>query len=326
LVNAAAVAMPATVSERALAAVPGVKYVEPDVIVQALAKKTPTPPPQPVEVVQWGVERVNADLVWPENTGDVIKVAVLDSGVDLSHPDLLENLKGGFSAVGYTRSYKDDNGHGTHVAGIIAALDNEIGVVGVANGVDLYAVKVLDRRGSGYLSDIIEGLEWAITNDMDVVNMSLGTSTYVGVFDDAVQKVVNAGIIVVAAAGNDGPAENSVDYPGAFNGVIAVAATSSNDEVAAWSSRGPQVDLAAPGVGIYSTYKGSAYATMSGTSMASPHVAGVVALLLGTADPDGNGWDPGEVEARLKNSALGLGMATDYGSGLVQADGALAPQ
>lgn len=323
LVNGAVVALPSTVSGRALAAIPGVKYAEPDIVVQALARKTPVVPSQPAEDVQWGVERVRADLVWPGNSGDAIKVAIVDSGVDPSHPDLIGNLAGGFSAVAYTRSYKDDNGHGTHVAGIIAASDNEIGVVGVAHGADLYAVKVLDRKGNGYLSDIIEGLDWAIANEMDVVNMSLGTSTYVQAFEDAVQKVIDAGIVVVAAAGNDGPVEGSVDYPGAFDGVIAVAATDASDQVAAWSSRGPQVDIAAPGVSIYSTYKGSAYATMSGTSMASPHVAGVVALLLRSADPDGNGWDPSEVEARIESSAQALGPVTSYGSGLVQADQAV---
>ena len=328
LVNGAAVALPATVSERALEHIPGVAYVEPDLVVTALAKKPPAP--QPAQTLPWGVLRVNAPAVWPTYKGDAINVAIVDTGVDTAHPDLT-NLKGGVSEVGYTTSYNDDNGHGSHVAGIVAATDNTIGVVGVAPNANLYAVKVLDRRGSGYLSDIIDGLNWAIDHNIDVVNMSLGTSSYSSTFDAAVQKTIAAGVVVVAAAGNSGPGANTVNYPAKFPGVIGVAATDSNDVVASWSSRGPEVDVAAPGVSIYSTYYKQSYATLSGTSMASPHVAGVAALVLmsplGTQDDlDGDHvWDPADVEHRLERTAKPLGVATSYGAGLVQADLAVQP-
>lgn len=325
MIDGVAVSLPSQAAEHALAAISGVKYVEPDLVVQALGKPVPR---QPVQVLPWGVDRVEADLVWTSYTVDPVKVAVVDTGIDTNHPDLTGNLKGGMSAVSYTRSYNDDNGHGSHVAGIIAAVNNSIGVIGVAPAADLYAVKVLDRNGSGYLSDIIEGLQWVVVNHINVVNMSLGTSSYSASFDSAVRQTIASGVVVVAAAGNSGPGANTVMYPAKFAGVIAVSATDSSDTIASWSSRGPEVDLAAPGVSVFSTYKKQSYATLSGTSMASPHVAGVAALVLsspmGTDDLDDNGvWDPSEVELRLERTAQDLGTEefdNSYGNGLVRAD------
>jgi subtilisin family serine protease len=317
-------------AEKTLARQAGVLRIDDDVVVEALirggiaAKPTPTQPP---ETLPWGVDRIDADLVWGITTGDPIKVAIVDTGIDVKHPDLIDNLKGGVSTVWYTTSYNDDNGHGTHVAGIVAAVDNTIGVIGVGPKIDLYAVKVLDRRGSGYLSDVIEGLDWAIQNKMQVVNMSLGTSSDVLSFREAVQRVNAAGIVQVAAAGNTG---GSVIYPAAYSEVIAVSATDSTDTLASWSSRGPEVDLAAPGVDIYSTYKGSTYKTLSGTSMAAPHVTGTAALVLTQTakcdlDLDGK-CSPSEVQQRLEATAEDLGVAGRddlYGSGLVDAEKAV---
>lgn len=327
MVDGAVVYLPSKAAEHAVAGISGVKYVERDLVVQALGKPVP---PQPVQVLPWGVDRVNADLVWASYTADRVKVAVVDTGINTSHPDLFGNLKGGMSAVSYTRSYNDDNGHGSHVAGIIAAMNNSIGVIGVAPAADLYAVKVLDRNGSGYLSDIIEGLQWVVANHINVVNMSLGTSSYSASFDSAVRQTIASGVVVLAAAGNSGPSANTVMYPAKFAGVIAVSATNSDSSntIASFSSRGPEVDLAAPGVGVFSTYKNQSYATLSGTSMASPHVAGVAALVLsspiGADDLNKNSvWDPNEVELRLERTAQDLGTAgfdTNYGNGLVRAD------
>ena len=317
-------------AEKDLARQFGVLRIDDDVVVEALirggiaAKPTPT---QPSEVLPWGVDRIDAEKVWGITTGDPIKVAIVDTGIDVKHPDLIDNLKGGVSTVGYTSSYNDDNGHGTHVAGIAAAIDNEIGVIGVGPQIDLYAVKVLDRRGSGYLSDVIEGLDWAIQNKMEVVNMSLGTSSNVASFQETVQRVYAAGITQVAAAGNTGGA---VIYPAAYPEVIAVSATDSTDTLASWSSRGPEIDLAAPGVSIYSTYKGQTYKTLSGTSMAAPHVTGAAALVLtqvAKCDTDSSGsCSPAEVQQRLEATAEDLGtVGRDdlYGSGLVDAEKAV---
>ncbi|MDP3014229.1 MAG: S8 family serine peptidase, partial [Candidatus Subteraquimicrobiales bacterium] len=203
-----------------------------------------------------------------------------------------------------------------------------IGVVGVGPKIDLYAVKVLNRYGSGYLSDVIEGLGWAIQNGMQVVNMSLGTSSDILSFKEAIQRVNQAGITQVAAAGNTGGA---VIYPAAYPEVIAVSATNNLDTIASWSSRGSEVDLAAPGVSIYSTWPPRLYKTLSGTSMAAPHVAGTAALVLTTSvgswDLDNDAiWDPIEVQNKLEATAEDLGTAGRdnlYGSGLVDAEKAV---
>lgn len=331
-------------AEKNLAKDEGVLRIDDDIEVSALvkdktevpassrpAKNNKAPKPQPTEVLPWGIDRIDAELVWPaDNTAEPIKVGIIDTGIDTAHPDLQANIKGGFSAVAYTASFNDDNGHGTHVAGITAALDNEIGVIGVGPKIDLYAIKVLDRRGSGWLSDIIEGLDWAIANGMQVVNMSLGASVDIQSFHDAVIRAQAAGITQVAAAGNSGGA---VGYPAAYPEVIAVSATDSANTIATWSSRGPEVDLAAPGVSIYSTYKGQTYATLSGTSMAAPHVTGSAALVLNTpvgvydADSD-RVWDPAEVQRKLQDRAVNLGAPgfdNLYGWGLVNAFNAVQP-
>lgn len=331
LIGAKAVYLPLK-AEAVLAQHSEVLRIDDDVIVEALVKggiAAKLPPPQPAEQLPWGINRIDADLAWGITKGEPIKVAVVDTGIDVKHPDLTGNLKGGISTVNYTSSYNDDNGHGTHVAGIIGAVDNEIGVIGVGPEIDLYSVKVLNRQGSGYLSDIIEGLEWAIQNKMQVINMSLGTSSNVPSFREAVKKVNAAGIVQVAAAGNNG---GTVLYPAAYDEVIAVSAVDKTDTIASWSSRGPQIDLAAPGVNIYSTYKGQTYQTLSGTSMAAPHIAGTAALVL-TTTPVGvynldndNTWDPIEVQNKLQAAAEDLGSAgydNFYGYGLVDAERAV---
>lgn len=334
LVQGAALTLPPGLSPDRVREMQGVARVELDTEATALKRPAPTPPPQPVQTLPWGVDRVEGDIAWATSTGDAVKVAVIDTGIDLAHPDLVARVDGGFNAINPARSYTDDNGHGTHVAGTIAAAANEIGVVGVAPGADLYAVKVLDKTGSGWVSDIIEGIQWAIDNHMDVINMSLGSSSYSSAFDTACQKAIDAGVVIVAAAGNSGPGSDTVGYPAKFARVIAVSATDRSDTIASFSSVGPAVDLAAPGVGIYSTYKGQTYATLSGTSMASPHVAGVVALVLktsvGSDDADHDGvWDPSEVQHRLTRTAQDLGapgVDDSYGSGLVRADRAVVAQ
>ena len=278
---------------------------------------TPTPMPIPGnQPVPWGVERINADDAWPVASGLAVKVAILDSGIDIDHPDLDDNLAGCVNFIYSWRNCNDDNGHGTHVAGIIAAENNSFGVVGVAPQARIYALKVLDRRGNGYLSDIIEALDWAIVNKMDVINMSLGTGTNVVSFQEAIERAAATGIVQVAAAGNSGPAENTVIYPARYSEVIAVAATDSQNNVPSWSSRGLEITLAAPGESIYSTHLRGKYKTLSGTSMSAPHVAGVVALRLeGHLDTDLS-----EMEAILKDNATLLPFSAELiGAGLVDA-------
>lgn len=340
--NLSVVHLDASMEER-LSKHPGVLRLEDDVVVEALQSQENSSVTTkavrslaPAQVTPWGINRIDAEQVWPMGErGAGIDVGVIDTGISTVHPDLLANLKGGISEVGYTASFNDDNGHGSHVAGIIGAVNNTAGVVGVAPSVNLWAIKVLDRRGSGYMSDVIDGIDWAVTHDMEVINMSLGCDCPSLSLHDAVIRAKNAGVVVVVAAGNSGGA---VSYPAAYPEAIAVAATDISNVAPYWSSYGPEVDIAAPGVNIYSTYKGNKYYTMSGTSMAAPHVAGAAALALKVTpdteinelsecvamwDTDCDGlWSPTEIQNKLEQTAIDLGSAGQddvYGFGLVNA-------
>lgn len=324
-------------AEALLARDPNVERIEDDVIVEAFdinnnnkqskSSDRKNGPSQPTQVLPWGIDRIDAEQVWSlgNGTGAGVNVGVIDTGISISHPDLIGNIKGGVSEVWYTSNWNDDNGHGSHVAGIIGAASNTIGVIGAGPAVNLYAIKVLDRNGSGYLSDVINGIDWAVAHGMKVVNLSLGTSADIQSMHDAVIRAHNAGVLVVAAAGNSG---GSVSYPAAYPEAVAVAAVDSLNNAPYWSSRGPEVDVAAPGVSIYSTYKGTGYATLSGTSMATPHVTGAAALMFGKPvdlayDTNSDGiWQPDELQSKLQATATDLGAGGFdyiYGYGLINA-------
>ncbi|MFT4416278.1 S8 family peptidase [Fredinandcohnia humi] len=271
------------------------------------------------QVQDWGIEKVSAPKSWKANyTGAGIKVAVLDTGIS-THEDL--HVAGGVSFTSYTNSYSDDNGHGTHVAGIIGAKNNQVGIVGVAPDASIYAVKVLDQEGSGYLSDIILGIDWAITNKMDIINLSLGAPADSLALKQAVDRAYNKGILVVASAGNSGNTDGSgdtVQYPAKYDSTIAVAAIDSQNMRGIFSSTGTKVEIAAPGVGILSTYLGNKYVKMDGTSMAAPYVAGVLAILK-QANPT---MSHIQLRQKLQTNAIDLGVQGRdpfYGYGLAQA-------
>ena len=291
--------------------------------------KNKNKPPQPPQELTWGIDRINADEAWEKTEGANIKVAVLDSGIDLDHPDLLDNIKGNVNMIKPQKSGDDDGGHGTHVAGVIAALNNDIGVIGTGPKIHLYAVKILDKKGIGWLSDLIEGLDWCIDNEMQVVNMCFGSYTDNQSFHDAIIEAYQAGITLVASAGNNGEYDKFIEYPARYAETIAVSAVDQLGDFASFSSSGDKIDLTAPGVGIKSTYKDGLYATWDGTSMSAPHVTGVVALVLTTKvkgyDFDNDKvWDPDEVKIKLKATAEALGLPPEeQGAGLVRADFAI---
>jgi subtilisin len=310
-------AIAGTVPEPAIAGLranPNVTHVELDGQVYAMDAEL---------VAAWGVEHIGVGVVHDGgNLGTGVKVAVIDTGIDCTHIDLNANCAGGYDFVNDDNDPMDDAGHGTHVAGTIAAEDNEEGVVGVAPAADLYALKVLGANGSGSFSDVIAALEWAVKNGMQVTNNSYGSAGDPGIsVQAAFDNAWAAGILNVCSAGNTGnpPGRgDNVGFPGRYASCIAVAATDSSDNRARFSSTGPDVELAAPGVSIYSTVP-DGYATYSGTSMASPHVAGTAALVLAT----NTGWTNDQVRTQLQTTAddLGdLGRDTKYGYGLVDAD------
>lgn len=262
--------------------------------------------------IQWGVKRVNASAAWGKTMGRGVKVGIIDTGMDYTHPDLKVNYSGGYNALDASKTPLDDNGHGTHVAGIIGAVNDGAGVVGVAPGASLYAVKVLNAQGSGSYSGIVDGIQWAVNNKMNVVNMSLGSPTGSAAIQKAVEAAYKAGVTLVMAAGNDsGP----VNYPAKYPQSIAVAASDSSDKLATFSSRGPEIAVIAPGVAVYSTYMGGIYKTLSGTSMASPHVAGLAALAVAAGAKT-----PVAVRKALLGAAVSIGLQpSEQGAGLVDA-------
>ncbi|MCK5320350.1 S8 family serine peptidase [Candidatus Parcubacteria bacterium] len=269
----------------------------------------------------WGVKHIGAGIVHGNNQGTGIKVAVLDTGIDYNHIEFKENYAGGRDFVNNDSDPMDDNGHGTHVAGTIAAENNDIGVVGVAPEAQIYAYKILNKRGRGDVSTVIAVLDQAIVDEIQVTNNSYGSSLYVEAVKEAFDVAANDhGMIHIASAGNSGDdlgIGDNVGYPARYESVIAVAATDSDDVRARFSSTGSAVEISAPGVGILSTYPGNRLATMSGTSMASPHVAGTVALMLKS------GVSSDDIRERLQNTADDLGDSNWYGYGLVDADEAV---
>lgn len=259
----------------------------------------------PYKRLSWGVNRIDADMVWNHETivGDVttkdgatgtgIHVAILDTGIDSDHPDLKNldktnsinfvpptNRAGRVTGTTDPTKWDDDNGHGTHCAGIVAGneANTNNGMIGVAPEATLHAVKVLDSRGSGQYSWIIAGIDWCVNNDIHVISMSLSGSTSTLDLKTACDNAYEAGINIVAAAGNSG--KYSVEYPASYDSVISVVAVDRYDKPASFNSWNEYVEIAAPGVDIYSTWNDGKYKTISGTSMACPHVAGIIALMI----------------------------------------------
>lgn len=289
---------------------PNVSYVEPDPVAHATA-----------EPALWDVHAVTATKVWPAgNIGRGVKVAVLDTGIDYRHPDLAPNYAGGYNFVARNNNPLDDHGHGTHVAGTIAAAVNGNGIKGVAPGARLYGLKVLNSSGAGSYSNIIAALEWCVANKMQIASMSLGASKNSKALHEACTAAFKAGVLLVAAAGNSGQPGGftvTVEYPAVFGAVMAVAAVDSSNVRPWWSSSGPKIEIAAPGVNITSDKLGGGLTTMSGTSMACPHVSGVAALVYASGVTKGP-W----VRTRLVNTATDLGAPGRdplYGWGLVNA-------
>lgn len=299
-----------------------VAWAEPDVLLHALLS-----PNDARWDEQYGPSQIGAPLAWDTTLGDTDRnVCVLDTGVRLDHEDISgPRWMGGWDFVSNDALPSDGHGHGTHVTGIAAATtDNARGIAGVAQAGILH-VRVLNSSGSGFSSDVAEGIDWCAANEGHVINMSLGSSSNPTVIANAAQAAWNSGMLLIAAAGNDGPCSNCVLYPAALSTVVAVACTTSSLGQCSFSAEGSQVELAAPGSGILSTCYGSlsSYCSKSGTSMSAPHVAGAAALVWSYA-PELSNTD---VRSLLQNTAMDQGSAgrdTMYGYGIVDVAAALA--
>lgn len=232
------------------------------------------------EELQWGFHSMGIRQAWNEGyNGDGIKIGIIDSGIAL-HPEF--TIAGGVSTFEYTDSWQDDHGHGTLVAGIVAAQQNGFGMTGIAPNVELYAIKSLNKEGTGKMQNLYEGIEWAIQNDMDIINLSIGVKKGTVIFEELLNEAYDKGIVIIAAAGNDGldnGSGNTVVYPAKYENSIAVSAIDPSLNRAEFSATGEEVEFSAPGKFIVTTYLDNQYALASGTSLAAPHITGFLAIL-----------------------------------------------
>ncbi|MGQ8873035.1 S8 family peptidase [Paenibacillus sp. TSA_86.1] len=251
-----------------------IEHAQPNYLVQ-----TSFIPNDPFFPYQYNLTKINAPAAWDINqSNSTIKIAIIDTGVQLNHPELASKLLPGYDYVDYDNIPEDGNGHGTHVAGIAASITNNgVGIAGTAPLASIVPLRVLDNNGQGTIGNVGNGLVFAANNGVQVINLSLGGPTGDTFLQAAVQYAWDRGAVIIAAAGNDNTSFPIV--PASYPNVIAVASTNSYDLKSNFSNYGPWVDMAAPGDSILSTYLGSSYAYLSGTSMAAPQVAGVAALL-----------------------------------------------
>jgi subtilisin family serine protease len=300
-----------------LLACPGIRYAEPNY----KAYIADTIPSDPNWNVQYGLINIRAPQGWDLSTGSSsVTIAVVDTGVDFGHLDLASKIVPGYDFVNNDAIAQDDNGHGTHVSGIAAAISNNgLGISGVSWGAHIMPVKVLNAGGNGTFANVAAGIVWATDHGAQVINLSLGGSNPSQVLQDAVNYADSNGVVLVAASGNSG--SNFVLYPARYPQVIAVGATDSSNAHTGFSNYGPQVDLSAPGTSIYSTVIGG-YGYLSGTSMSAPFVSGLAAILRGIP---GNS-SPGVIALEMESTALDLGapgIDDVYGYGLIQMDAAI---
>ncbi len=275
--------------------------------IEMLAKTAEEEP----ERINWAESILGIPDVWRLTQGEGVKVAILDTGVDIDHPDLQDAIVATKDFTG--DGIEDENGHGTHCAGIVGARLNGVGFVGVAPKVELLIGKVLGNEGSGSFSWISDGIFWAVDQGADIISMSLGGAGSDNELFQAVQYALFYGKYVICAAGNEGSLyQNSIGYPGRYGGVLTVASHDSNGNPSGFSSRGGEVDVMAPGSEIWSTYKDGGYAELSGTSMATPFVAGLAALIASKHNGSDLNNSPLENNEDMKNHLLRMAAHPGY--------------
>jgi subtilisin family serine protease len=238
--------------------------------------------PENCQFFGWEIKKLNIEKQWKYSTGKGVKIAVIDTGCDLNHPDIKDNLLQGYNFVEDNEDPTDRNGHGTHVTGTIAACNNGMGMVGVAPDAKIMPVKALGDDGSGNLNDIVRAISWSIDNGADIISMSLGSEGPNEKLEKVIQYAASKNIILFCAAGNSG---ESVDimYPAKYDHTIAIGAIDSNFERTSFTCSGETLDFLCPGMDIISAVPGGGYASMSGTSMSNPFAVGYAALLLSYA-------------------------------------------
>lgn len=240
--------------------------------------------------VGWGITAFDLPKAWQKTKGEDVVIAVLDTGCDLDHPDLKDNLLEGMNFVNRSNPPEDDNGHGSHCIGILVANDNDIGMVGVCPKAKVRPVKVLDKSGNGNMLHVSEGIKWAADQGVDLITMSLGAPVKVQQVRKAIQYAASKGVITFCAAGNAGKTKE-IFYPANYPESIAIGAIDENFTRADFSNTGQNLDFMAPGVDIFSTVPDDWYATISGTSMACPFAVGVAALMIAYSKKNNAGFE-----------------------------------
>lgn len=260
--------------------------------------------------IDWGLKAINANKAWKKTKGEGVKVLVIDTGMDENHPELKGKVKYGINVFEKSNDITDMYGHGTHVAGLIAG-----NKTGVAPNVDLYIAKVLDEKGEGSMASVMDGITLAMNFNVDILCMSLGIRGGLPVqLHQRLIDAYNQGINIVCAVGNNGLPEP--DYPAFLNEVVAVGGVDKDLNHCSFSNRGSQVDISAPAMDVLSAFKDGKYARMSGTSMASPLVAGAIALLISHNRKKGIELTPAQVKEKIMNMGDNI-HSYDYGYGVV---------
>ena len=277
---------------------------------------------QPGEIVDYGVQMVGAPLEWSETMGEGVRVGIIDTGIDTDHPELKNRICEGINTLDIKDNIEDENGHGTHIAGIIAAEKNDFGIIGVAPKADLYIAKAFAKDGTSNFTAIEKAINWMIDKNVDVVNMSFSSSSGGRAYTELIHRMHLNGISMICAAGNEGEqGDNTIGYPARFKETVAVSAVDINKNIAGFSSKGNSAEICAAGIDIYSTYLNGGYATLSGTSMAAPIITGAVALLQGKGMLRyGRRLTPAEIRLLLniytEDLSGGKGRDKSYGYGL----------
>lgn len=292
-----------------------IRYIQENYTVHALEEASDTTPLDIHPEQEWNYDMIEAPEAWDTTPGSSnTKIAVLDTGIDSDHPNLEDFVDTSLGKSFVGGDTEDGAGHGTHVSGTIASYGD---VSGVMEEATLIPVKVLDDDGNGSMYNIQQGITHAADEDADVINMSLGGGGYDNAMEEAIETANDQGTIVVAASGNDG--EQDVSYPAAYNNTVAVGSVTSDKSRSSFSNYGEELDVMAPGSDIYSTTLDGDYETMSGTSMATPHVVGVMGLIR-SADADVSVDDATSI---LKETAEDAGSDQEYGHGIVDANEAV---
>lgn len=286
---------------------PYVEYIEKDGLIHSAEANSTLGDYVPQYIIEMHIPEVQKIGL----LGTGVKVAVLDTGINDHSQDI--QVKAGVSFIPEESTYNDMSGHGTAVASIIASQINNTGLAGIAPSVELYAVKVMNKDRVGSISQLISGIEWAIDNGIDIVNLSLGTDTYSSSLEDAVETAVSNNILLVAATGNAGL--EGVMYPARVKEVLAIGAVDASDQLAPFSNTGKEVDFVAPGVNVYTLDLNDEIVPRDGTSFATPHVTALAALIKQKYPHYSNE----QISAALRKNAKKLGSPKQYGSGMPDA-------